>query len=99
MFDTYVLKELNDNCLYLGESDYELMTGERNFNGFHVGKMSIKVSEERKKGMGESPPPKIIPELRRYIGLLQLFRRFMYGLSENAAPLKNLARKGNSKPQ
>lgn len=40
------------------------------------------------------PKPKSITELRCFLGLLQFFRRLIPDFAKNAAPLKNLTKKG-----
>lgn len=94
-----VLQRLKDNSFYVGENKYELMTDETEFLGLRVDKTGIKVGDERKKVVQDWPAPKTLSELRILIGLLQFFRRFIKGLSETAAPLPNLTRKGRSMTQ
>lgn len=91
-----VLKRLKENHLYVGQKKHELMRQETEFLGLIVGTGGISVGEDRKKLIKEWPVPTMVTELRSFLELVQIFRRFVKEFSRIAAPLTNLTRKNSS---
>lgn len=92
-----VLTKLRENrlfVLFLDKDKYHVMETETEFLGLMVGTNRIKIGDDRKEIIKTWPVPTNLTEWRGFIGLLKFFRRFIKNLSETAAPLTNLTRKG-----
>ena len=70
------------------------MREEIDFLGFLVGKKRIRVNPEKVEVLKTWPKPETLTDARRFVGLLQIFRRVIPKFSEMAAPLTNLRKKG-----
>ena len=67
---------------------------EVNFLGFKINQHGIAPDPEKVKVMTEFPEPKNIGELKRAMGLLNFYRRFIPSFSRLAAPLYSALKKG-----
>lgn len=57
--------------------------------------MKLKLAKTERKKLRDWPRPTNLSELRGFIGILKIFRRFIKQLSHLAAPLTTLTRKGS----
>ena len=88
-----VLSSLKAENLFLSRNKCAFMKEETEFLGIIVSKNGISVNRVKVAVMKSCPRPASLKELRRFVGLLQSFRRFIKGFSEIAAPMIALARK------
>jgi hypothetical protein len=64
--------------------------------GFIVGREGLRMAPTKITVIEDWPKPESVTEVRGFLGLVQLFRRFISRFSEIAAPLTNLTKKNNS---
>lgn len=83
-----VLSMLKENEIHVERKKYEFLKEETEFLGLILGKAGFKISEDRMKLVGDWPILKLLAELRGFIGLVELFRRFIRGFSGIAAYLR-----------
>eukprot|EP00794_Sanderia_malayensis_P011701 gene11701-12919_t len=63
------------------------------FLGFQIGDTGLTPDPEKVKAIKEYPVPKDLTELRRFIGLISYYRRFILRFSDVASPLHRLLQK------
>lgn len=85
-----VLQRLEENALYVWKSKCELTRQQTEFLGLQIKVSDISLGEERRKLVRGGPIPKNISELISFVGLLQLFKRFIKNFSHVPALLTNL---------
>ena len=89
-----VLKHFQEHERYVSPKKCEFMQEEIDFLRFLVGKKGLRVNPENVEVLKTWPKPEKLTDFRRFVGLLQFFRRFIPKFSEIAAPLTNLTKKG-----
>lgn len=60
------------------------------FLGYNVSAEGIKTLESKVQAIKEFPQPKTVKELRRFLGMINFYRRFIPGAARMQAPLNNL---------
>lgn len=60
------------------------------FLGYRINAGGIKPLEEKVQAIKDFPPPKNIKELRRFLGMLNFYRRFVPDAAQQQAPLNKL---------
>ena len=63
--------------------------------GHKISAKGVSMDEEKVKAMREWPKPKILTQLRGFLGLCSYYKRFVKNFSKLASPLTNLTKKGN----
>jgi hypothetical protein len=91
-----VLKRLRDQKLYISPKKCVFMSKSMEFLGFMVGEDGLRVNPRKLEVIQTWPRPASITEIRRFLGLVQFFRRFIARFSEIAIPVTNLTKKNQS---
>ncbi|KAL9265740.1 Retrovirus-related Pol polyprotein from transposon 17.6-like protein, partial [Drosera capensis] len=91
-----VFQVLRENELYVKREKCSLAQEETTFLGHVVGKGQIMMDKSKVRAIQEWEPPKKVPELRSFLGLMNYYRRFIQGYSSLAAPLTDLLKKNKT---
>jgi len=64
-----------------------------NFLGVVMGQGRIEMEEDKVAGVLNWPVPKMVKDVRKFLGLANYYRRFVKDFAKLAQPLNNLTRK------
>lgn len=81
---------LNQYGILLNTSKCELGVEEVKFLGYHVSKDGIRPLEEKVEAIKRYPEPRSIKELRRFLGMVNFYHRFVPRSAQRQAPLNAL---------
>ncbi|KAG6457967.1 hypothetical protein O3G_MSEX010581 [Manduca sexta] len=82
-----VLQRLDKYGITINLSKSEFGKSELNFLGYHVSKDGMKPLEEQVKVISDFPRPKTVEELRRFLGMINFYRRHLPKAAEIQAKL------------
>lgn len=85
-----VFKRLHDYGLRINEGKCEFGKGELDFLGFHITQHGTRPLEDKVRVIKEFPPPKTVNGLRRFLGMLNFYRRFIPNAASDQAPLHEM---------
>ena len=88
-----VLQVLRDHQLYVKFSKCEFWLTEVKFLGHVVSVSGVSVDPEKVEAVMSWEKPKSVFEIRRFLGLVWYYRRFIEDFSRLAAPMTRLTRK------
>jgi len=88
-----VLKQLEENDLYMKPEKCSWKTSKVNFLGVIMGQGKIEMEEEKVEGVLNWPVPKTVRDVRKFLGLANYYRRFIKNFTTLAKPLNVLTRK------
>ncbi|UYV74204.1 K02A2.6-like [Cordylochernes scorpioides] len=91
---TEVLDRLRKYGLQVRPSKCQLFQKEVTFLGHRVDKDGIHPKENNIEKIKNMSPPKTVSGVRRFLGAVGFYRKFIAGFSEIAAPLYELTKKG-----
>ncbi|UYV76685.1 K02A2.6-like [Cordylochernes scorpioides] len=91
---TEVLDRLRKYGLQVRPSKCQLFQEEVTFLGHRVDKDGIHPMENNIEKIKDMSPPKTVSGVRRFLGAVGFYRKFIAGFSEIAAPLYELTKKG-----
>ena len=91
-----VFSTLDANGLVLNRSKCVFGVSELEFLGFHVDKHGVRPLDDRVKALQETASPTTVTELRRYMGMMNYYRRCFPKAAHHFCPLFD-ALKGNPK--
>lgn len=85
-----LFKRLQDFGIVINEGKCAFGQSEVNFLGFTISKDGTCPTDEKVKAIQEFPAPKTVSGLRRFLGMLNFYRRFIPNAAEHQAPLHSL---------
>ena len=88
-----VLRRLEENDLYVKPEKYAWKVQKVNFLGVVMGQGKIKIEKDKVVGVLNWPVPKMIRNIRKFLGLTNYYRQFVKDFAKIARPLNNLTRK------
>jgi len=88
-----VLKRLEENDLYVKPEKYSWKTNKVNFLGVVMGQGKIEIEEDKVAGVLNWPTPRIVRDVRKFLGLTNYYRWFIKNFVVLAKPLNMLTRK------
>jgi len=88
-----VLRRLEKNDPYMKPEKCAWKVQKVNFLGVVMGQGRIEMEEEKVVGVLNWPIPKIVRDVRKFLGLANYYRRFVKDFAKLAWPLNNLTRK------
>jgi len=88
-----VLKRLEENDLYVKPEKCAWKVQKVNFLGVVMGQGKIEMEEDKVVGVLNWPVPKMVRDVRKFLGLANYYRRFVKDFAKLAQPLNNLTRK------
>ena len=88
-----VLKQLEENDLYVKPEKCSWKTSKVNFLGVIMGQGKIKMEKEKVEGVLNWPVPKTVRDVRKFLGLANYYRWFIKNFATLAKPLNVLTRK------
>jgi hypothetical protein len=72
-----IFERLNNFGMSINLAKCEFGKSELNFLGFHISKQGLRPLEEQVKVITEFPRPQTVQELRRYLGMLNFYRKHL----------------------
>jgi len=88
-----VLRRLEENDLYVKPEKCAWKVQKVNFLGVVMGQGKIEMEENKVVGVLNWPTPKMVRDVRKFLGLANYYRRFVKDFAKLARPLNNLTRK------
>ena len=88
-----VLRRLQQAGLRLNEEKCRFCQTELQYLGHVVSDQGVKTDPEKVEAIRNTPPPQNLRELRRFLGMVSWYRRYIPQFSETAAPLHQLLQK------
>jgi len=88
-----VLKQLEENDLYVKPEKCSWKTNKVNFLGVVIGQGKIEMEEDKVAGVLNWPIPRTVRNVRKFLGLANYYRRFIKNFVALAKPLNMLTRK------
>jgi len=88
-----VLRMLEENDLYMKPEKCAWKVQKVNFLGIVMGQGKIKMEEDKVAGVLNWPIPKMVRDIRKFLGLTNYYRQFVKDFAKLAWPLNNLTRK------
>lgn len=85
-----VFKKLQDYGLLINEGKCEFGQSEVTFLGFHISQQGTRPLDDKIKAIQEFPPPQTVNGLRRFLGMLNFYRRFIPHAASDQAPLHGM---------
>jgi len=88
-----ILKRLEENDLYIKPEKCVWKARKIGFLGVVIGPNGIKMEAEKVDGVLSWPQPKTVKDIRKFLGLVNYYRRFIEDFARVARPLNILTRK------
>jgi len=88
-----VLKQLEENDLYVKPEKYMWKVRKIRFLGVIIGPNGIEMEKEKVDGVLSWPEPKNAKDIRKFLGLINYYRRFIKDFAQVARPMNILTRK------
>ena len=88
-----ILRRLEENDLYVKPEKYTWKVQKVNFLGVVMGQRKIEMEEDKVAGVLNWPTPKMVRDVRKFLGLANYYRQFVKDFAKLARPLNNLTRK------
>jgi len=88
-----MLKQLEENDLYVKPEKYMWKVRKIRFLGVIIGPNGIEMEKEKVDGVLSWPEPKNAKDIRKFLGLINYYRRFIKDFAQVARPMNILTRK------
>jgi len=88
-----VLKRLEENNLYIKPEKCTWKVQKVNFLGVVMGEGKVEMEEDKVAGVLNWPIPKMVRDVRKFLGLANYYRHFIKDFAKLAQSLNNLTRK------
>ena len=88
-----VIRKLDSRMLQLKEEKCNIAKNEKDWLGFRVSEKGIKPLNEKVQGIPEKMKPKILKELRSYLGAVNQLTNILPGLAKITEPFRDLLQK------
>jgi len=88
-----VLKQLEENDLYVKPEKCVWKTRKVSFLGVVMGEGKVEMEEEKVEGVLKWPTPQCVRDVRKFLGLANYYRRFVKNFAKVALPMNRLKRK------
>ena len=88
-----VLRQLEENDLYVKPERCSWKTNKVNFLGVVMGQGKIEMEEDKVVGVLNWPIPKMVRDVRKFLGFANYYRRFIKNFAALTKPLNMLTRK------
>ena len=88
-----VLKQLEENDLYVKPEKYMWKVRKIRFLGVIIGPNGIEMEKEKVDGVLSWPEPKNAKDIRKFLGFVNYYRRFIKDFAQVARPMNILTRK------
>jgi hypothetical protein len=88
-----VLEALKEANLQINREKSEFCSAEVKYLGYVVNEEGLKTDDDKVKPIIEYPAPKNLKQLRRFLGMIGWYSRFIDKLAQNKVPLTKLMRK------
>ena len=90
---TEVLRRLEENDLYVKPEKCSWKTNKVNFLGVVMGQGKIEMEEDKVARVLNWPTPRMVRDIRKFLGLANYYRQFIKSFAALAKPLNILTRK------
>ncbi|KAJ4440996.1 hypothetical protein ANN_10845 [Periplaneta americana] len=84
----FEFNRLREHGLSINLSKCTFGAGEVNYLGYTINKRGFRALEDRIKTIAEYPKPKTIADLRKFLGIINFYRRFLRNAAQIQAPLR-----------
>lgn len=88
-----VFEKLLEAGLTVNQQKCEFLKSELKYLGYRVTKEGLQTDPEKIESMVNYPTPKRVKDVRRFVGMVSWYRRFVPNFSSRIRPLTNLTRK------
>ena len=88
-----VLRRLEENNLYMKPEKYAWKVQKVNFLGVVMSQGKIEMEEDKVAGVLNWLAPRMVRDIRKFLGLANYYRRFVKDFAKIAQPLNSLMRK------
>ena len=88
-----VLGRLNEAGLRVNREKCRFGVGSMTYLGLRISSKGIETTDEKTATIREAPEPRNVSELRRWLGLINYYAKFLKNLASTLAPLYRLLRK------
>ena len=88
-----ILKALKEANLQVNPTKSEFCCAQVKYLGYIIDSKGLQVDPEKTKAIDEYPPPKNLRQLRRFLGMVGWYARFLENLSEDKVLLCDLLKK------
>jgi len=88
-----ILKRLEENGLYIKPEKYMWKVWKIEFLGVVIGPNRIEMEKEKVDGVLSWPEPKNVKDVRKFLDLVNYYRRFIKDFAQVARPINMLTRK------
>lgn len=85
-----LFERMNQYGILVNTSKCVFGASEVSFLGYHISAEGTKPQEAKVQAIKDCPPPKTVRELRRFLGMLNFYRRFLPNAAQSQAPLNAL---------
>jgi hypothetical protein len=90
-----VFQRLRENKLYAKFEKCEFGVSEVDFLGHRITQESLKMDDHKVKAILDWEPPRSVPALKSFLGLVSYYRKFIKNFAKIATSLTNLLKKSS----
>jgi len=88
-----VLRQLEENNLYVKPEKYMWKVQKVPFLGVVMGEEEVEIEEDKVEGVLRWPTPQCVKDVRKFLGLANYYRQFVKDFAKVALPMNQLTRK------
>jgi hypothetical protein len=91
-----ILQVLREHQLYAKFNKCDFFQKQVHYLGHDISKEGVAMDPDKIRSIMEWPTPKVVSDVRSFMGLVEYYRRFIKGFSKNGCPITTLQKKGEN---